>query len=74
MMSRFQRVLRSLHLMFTPYKPSKRPTFLTDDELEIRRAVARDLMGDVQPKGRFGPREVGRAGPKAVDFDGLPNG
>lgn len=67
-MSKFQRALRQLHLMVSGYHPPKRPSFLTDDELEIRRAVARDMMGDTQPKGRFAPR-------KPIDLDdGLPIG
>jgi hypothetical protein len=50
MMSRFQRLLRTIKHMVEPYRPPKRPTFLTDYELEARIKVARDLMGDVEPK------------------------
>jgi hypothetical protein len=49
--ARWQKFVRTLTPMCSPWHPPKRPTFLTDDELEIRRAVAKDLMGDIQPKG-----------------------
>lgn len=83
-MSRFQWLLRTAKHMFSPYHPPKRPSFLADDELEIRRAAARDLLGEQQIKPRFPPREVERAGPKPVhdwprdgngspiDYDDLP--
>jgi hypothetical protein len=58
--SRFQRLLRQIKQAFTPYKPLKRPTWLIDDELEIRRAVARDLMGDVQIRPVLG-RNIDKA-------------
>jgi hypothetical protein len=67
MMSRFQRLVRQLKHAFGPYNPPKRPTFLTDDELEVRRAVARDLMGDIEPKADRVRQPI--------DYDkGLPNG
>jgi hypothetical protein len=63
MMSRFQRALRAVRHMFEPYKPLKRPTFLTDPELEIRRAVARDLLGETQVKPVLG---------RPLDYDRSP--
>jgi hypothetical protein len=33
-----------------PHKELRRPRFLTDPELELRRAMARDLLGDAQVK------------------------
>jgi hypothetical protein len=63
-MSRFQRLLRQIKQAFTPYKPLKRPTWLIDDELELRRAVARDLMGDTQVRPLFKGR--------AIDYDRTP--
>jgi hypothetical protein len=52
-MSRFQRWVRQLKQVFGPYRPIKRPTWLIDDELELRRAVCRDLMGTTQVKPLF---------------------
>ena len=66
MMSRFQRALHTLRHMLSPYHPPKRPTFLVDDELEIRRAVARDLLGETQVRPVLGPKRT------PVDFDDLP--
>ena len=48
-MSRFQKLLRTIKFMVEPWHPPKRPTFLTDGELEARIKVARDLVGDRQP-------------------------
>jgi hypothetical protein len=67
MMSRFQRLLRTAKHMFAPYQPPKRPTFIADELLELRRAAARDLMGDVQVKPVLGR-------PIDYDKDSLPNG
>lgn len=71
MMSKFQRILRSLRFMVGKYEPLKRPTFLTDPELEIRRAAARDLIGD-RPIPRLIESQPDYGEP--VDFDRLPNG
>ena len=80
-MSGFQRLLRSVRHMVGPWHPPKRPTFLADDELEIRRAVARDLLGETQIKPLFrrGPLEIGRAEAKRIyverrpiDWDDMP--
>lgn len=32
--------------MFTPYTPPRRPTFPIDDNLVLRQAMQRDLIGD----------------------------
>jgi hypothetical protein len=61
--SRFQKFMRQVRFMLGPYKPLKRPTFLVNDELEIRRAVARDLMGDTQVRPVLG---------KPIDYDDMP--
>jgi hypothetical protein len=61
--SRFQKFLRQARHMFGKYEPIKRPTFLVNDELEIRRAVARDLLGDTQVRPVLG---------KQIDYDDLP--
>ena len=66
-MSRFQRVLRTLRFMVEPWHPPKRPTFITDELLELRIAAARDLIGDREPKA---DRER-----QPVDYErGLPIG
>lgn len=56
------KVLRWLKRQFFigPFCELKRPTFPTDDELEIRRAVARDLLGEVQPKSLRAPLDYER--------------
>jgi hypothetical protein len=53
MMSRFQRWARQLRQAIGPYKPIRRPQYVIDDELEIRRAVARDLLGETPVRPLF---------------------
>jgi hypothetical protein len=77
MMSRFQRLLRTARHMFSPYHPPKRPTFIADELLELRRAVARDLMGDTQvkPLMESQPDTIKRGNETvAIDYEALPNG
>jgi hypothetical protein len=77
MMSRFQRLLRTAKHMFAPYQPPKRPTFIRDELLELRRIAARDLMGDTQvrPLMESQPDTIKRGNETvAVDFEALPNG
>jgi hypothetical protein len=76
MRSRFQKLLGQMRYMFGPYRPPRRPTFLTDNELEIRRAVARDLMGSTQVKPLILVEDQPDYGERRpIDYDqGLPNG
>jgi hypothetical protein len=62
-MSKFQRLLKTIRFMVEPWHPPKRPAFATDDELEIRRAVARDLLGETQVKPVLG---------RPLDYDREP--
>jgi hypothetical protein len=57
MMSRFQRLLRTARHMFSPYHPPKRPTFPIDEQLVLRQAMQRDLIGD-RPITPLGPKLI----------------
>jgi hypothetical protein len=70
MRSRFQKLLGQMRYMFGPYRPPRRPTFLTDNELEIRRAVARDLMGSTQVKPLI--ERNPDTWVKPLDYDDMP--
>lgn len=74
-MSRFQKLLRCARHMFAKYEPIKRPTFLTDGELEARIKMARDLMGDTEVKPLIESQPDTFVKPRQpVDLDGLPIG
>jgi hypothetical protein len=57
MMSRFQRWVRQLHIALGPYKPLKRPSFPIDEQLVLRQAMQRDLIGD-RPITPLGPKLI----------------
>jgi hypothetical protein len=77
MMSRFQRLVRQLQHAFAPYKPLKRPTFPIDEQLVLRQAMQRDLIGDrpVKPLIEAQPDTIKRGNETVpVDFEAMPNG
>jgi hypothetical protein len=77
MMSRFQRWVRQLHIALGPYKPLKRPSFPIDEQLVLRQAMQRDLIGDrpITPLIEPQPDTIKRGNETvAIDWDGLPNG
>jgi hypothetical protein len=77
-MSRFQQLLRQFHQVFGPYKPPKRPTFPIDEQLVLRQAMQRDLIGDrpIKPLIEPQPDTIKRGHETvAVDYErGLPIG
>ena len=70
MISRFQKFLLRHFRFIGPYKPLKRPSFITDELLELRIAAARDLIGDrpIKPLIESQPDTW----VKPIDYDDLP--